>query len=76
MCSGSEAGSYLGRMDFVYHSTLGLRVKKKKRRRVLIAKLVEDLTGGARAPDHARCLSLSLSHTHTLSLAHTHTHTC
>jgi len=26
MCSGSEAGSYLRRIDFVYHSTLGLRV--------------------------------------------------
>ena len=30
MCSGSEAGSYLRRIDFVYHSTLGLRVIKKK----------------------------------------------
>ena len=27
---GSEAGSYLRRIDFVYHSTLGLRVIKKK----------------------------------------------
>ena len=26
MCSGSEAGSYLWLIDFVYHSTLGLRV--------------------------------------------------
>jgi len=26
MCSGSEAGSYLRLIDFVYHSTLGLRV--------------------------------------------------
>ena len=31
MCSGSEAGSYLRLIDFVYHSTLGLRVMKKKR---------------------------------------------
>ena len=31
MCIGSEAGSYLRRMDFVYHSTLGLRVIKKKK---------------------------------------------
>jgi len=31
MCSGSEAGSYLRPMDFVYHSTLGLRVIKKKK---------------------------------------------
>ena len=26
LCSGSEAGSYLRLIDFVYHSTLGLRV--------------------------------------------------
>ena len=25
MCSGPEAGSYLRLIDFVYHSTLGLR---------------------------------------------------
>jgi len=30
MCSGSEAGSHLRLIDFVYHSTLGLRVIKKK----------------------------------------------
>ena len=30
MCSGSEAGSYSRLIDFVYHSTLGLRVIKKK----------------------------------------------
>jgi len=33
MCSGSEAGSYLRIRDYVYHSTLGLRVIKKKKRR-------------------------------------------
>ena len=33
MCSSSEAGSYLRLIDFVHHSTLGLRVIKKKRRR-------------------------------------------
>jgi len=32
MCSGSEAGSYLRLIDFVYHSTLGLRVTQKKTR--------------------------------------------
>jgi len=32
MRSGSEEGSYLRLMDFVYHSTVGLRVIKKKRR--------------------------------------------
>ena len=30
MCSGSEEGSYLRLIDFVYHSTLGLIVIKKK----------------------------------------------
>jgi len=32
MCSGSEAGSYSRLIDFVYHSTLGLRVIKKKKK--------------------------------------------
>ena len=31
MCSGSEARSYLRLIDFVYHSTLGLREITKKR---------------------------------------------
>ena len=31
MNGGSEAGSYLRLIDFVYHSTLGLRVIKKRR---------------------------------------------
>ena len=31
-CSGSEAGSYLRLIDLVYHSTLGLRVIKKKKK--------------------------------------------
>jgi len=31
MCSGSEACSYLRLIDCVYHSTLGLRVIKKKK---------------------------------------------
>jgi len=30
MCSGSEVGSYLRLIDFVNHSTQGLRVIKKK----------------------------------------------
>ena len=34
MCSGSDTGSYLRFIDFVYHSTLGLRVIKKRRRLV------------------------------------------
>jgi len=32
MCSASEAGSYLRLIDFVYHSTLGVRVIKKKKK--------------------------------------------
>jgi len=31
-CSGSEVGSYLRLIDCVYHSTLGLRVGKKKKK--------------------------------------------
>jgi len=31
MCSGSEAGSYLRLIDFVYHSTLDLTVIKRVR---------------------------------------------
>jgi len=44
MCSGSGAGSYLRLIDFLYHSTLGLRViKKKKKRRlgILIPRIAE-----------------------------------
>ena len=33
MCSGSEAVSYSRLINFVYHSTLGLRVIQKKSRR-------------------------------------------
>ena len=32
MCSGSEAGSYLRLIGFVYHSTLGLRVAADKKK--------------------------------------------
>jgi len=32
MCSGSEAGSYLRLIDFVYYSTLGLGVIQKKKK--------------------------------------------
>jgi len=34
ICSGSEAGSNLRLIDFVYYSTLGLRVIKKKKNRL------------------------------------------
>ena len=33
MCSDSETGSYLRLIDFVYHSTLGWRVIKKKKKK-------------------------------------------
>jgi len=47
ICSGSEAGSSLRLIDFVYHSTLGLRVIKKKKEE----KRVEDEpASGKRAP--------------------------
>ena len=36
MCSGSEAGSYLRLIDFLYHSTLGLRVIKKRKKNSLV----------------------------------------
>ena len=31
MCGGSEVGSYLELIDFVYYSTLGLKVIKRER---------------------------------------------
>ena len=39
MCSGSEAGSYLRLIDFVYHSTLGLRVIQKKKKLYALERL-------------------------------------
>ena len=41
MCSGSEAGSYLRLIDFVYHSTLGL----VQRRQVLVLRGERETTG-------------------------------
>jgi len=55
MCSGSESGSYVRLIDIVYHSTLGLRVIKKK-------KVVQ----GAISQETART---SASHPLTLRLA-------
>ena len=44
MSSGSEAGSYLRLVDFVYHSTLGLRVieKKTKQKRMGVRLLTKE----------------------------------
>ena len=43
MCSGSEAGSHSRLIDFVHHSTLGMRVIKKKPR----GRLAQILDGGS-----------------------------
>jgi len=48
MCSGSKAGSYLRLINFVYHSTLGLRVIKKKNMKDLGGHVLD--TPDARAP--------------------------
>ena len=45
MCRGFETGSYLRLIDFVYHSTVGLRVIKKKE---------EDGASGAYLQEDAR----------------------
>ena len=47
-CSGSEAGSYSRPTDFVYQSTLGLRVIKQK-----------DRLGGRVFKPHRLCVSLN-----------------
>ena len=56
MCSGSEAGSYLRLIDFVYHSTLGLRVIKKKKTK----SLREDPRGCAHAQTRQRGLQFGV----------------
>jgi len=55
MCSGSKAGSYLRRIHFVYHSTLGLRVIKKKRRRIENVKYFPSHAHRAYAPNVDPC---------------------
>ena len=45
MWSGSEEGSYLRRIDFVYHSTLGFRVMKKKDLHEVGGRSARPLTG-------------------------------
>ena len=46
MCSFLEAGSYLRLIDHVYHSTLGLRVIKKKKRSTGPPKPAPESTAG------------------------------
>ena len=50
MCSGSEEGSYLRLIDFVYHSIIGLRVIKKKKKPPSLAH-THNLTMGTREVD-------------------------
>jgi len=46
MCSNSEAGSYLRLIEFIYHSTLGLRViKRKKKKGMLVFAILESNLG-------------------------------
>ena len=50
MCSVSEAGSYLRLIDLVYHSTLGLRViKKRKRSQIPRATIPQEVGGFTRS---------------------------
>jgi len=44
MCSGAEAVSYLRRIDFVYHSTLAVRVIKKKYHSTLALRVINKKT--------------------------------
>ena len=62
-CSGSEADSYLRRIDLVYHSSLGLRVIKKKKGRDLRAVRRSAQTPAPSPSDGIRRRSISiLSH--------------
>ena len=56
MCSSSEAGSYSRLIDVGYHSTLGLRVIKKKKKGNLGVAGIEDLP----PPTHWGVLSRSV----------------
>ena len=60
MCSGSEAGSYFRLIDFVYHSTLGLRVIEKKKRGVA-RQHVTVRTAGSDATLHEKGITFNLS---------------
>ena len=51
MCSGSEAGSYLRRIDLVYHSTLGLSAMKKKD----LARMRQDRLGSQLEVQYQSC---------------------
>jgi len=58
MCSGSEAGSYLRLIDCVYHSTLGLRVIKKKKNDPSKASLEKISDGNVMVPIQVSSLTI------------------
>ena len=64
LCCGSEAGSYLRPIHPIYHSTLGSRMLKKKKRRYPAepGRLQGYLTNERRPPpeDHRRTLCIAL----------------
>ena len=57
MCSGSEEGSYLRLIDFVHHSTLGLRVIKKKKKKVLHSRVSQHLVRHSENQRRVNCES-------------------
>jgi len=46
MCNGSEAGSHLRLIDFVYYSTLGLKAIKREEKTQLESDNEEETAGG------------------------------
>jgi len=59
VCSGSETGSYLRLTDFVYHSTLGSRVIKKKVWCLACSGLACSVYGGGAADRDSNNLKVS-----------------
>jgi len=57
MCSGSEAGSYVRLIDFVYHSTLGLSVIKKKRGVTMVRRRMAGGSSGKRLLSRSSAVS-------------------
>jgi len=55
MCSGSEAGSYLRLINFVYQSTLGVSVIEKKTRIDLVGDADRDVPSGDDQQVERRC---------------------
>ena len=57
MCSGSEAGSYARLIYFVYHSTPGLRVIKKKVRGVPAVAITRNMSPTPNVRSFADCVT-------------------